>query len=228
MATSIRPAAPAENFTQAWACDIINRASRILGPTLPGCSVRRYECPPESTIKEWIFMCFRTSGPVLPFLDIQPLKYFNGVQSCLCYKPMFLDSGLWDCFPGQRLPWDWKIEDGPEAVAERLRETLSTFDFTEMDRTATVEKLMEDPPPYPDQARDFKRGICAIYLRRYREAAALFEDYLAQFPGIDRSAYPRMLKAESYLERLNSEPESVRSGMSTIMSKNWSLLQPLN
>ena len=81
-----------EKFTEAWAYDIINRASRILGQSLPGCSIRRYECLPEDNVEEWIFLCFRIEGPVLPFLDIQPLKYFNGVQSWFCYKPMFLIS----------------------------------------------------------------------------------------------------------------------------------------
>jgi hypothetical protein len=214
--------------TEAWVFDIIYRASEILGPLLPGCSLRYYVLPPDSFPKERIFLCFRTEGPVLPFLDMTPLKYFNGIQSWICYKPMFLDSGLWDCFPGQRLPWDWEIKDGPEAVAKRLRQALSTFDFGEIDRIAAVENLMEDPPLYPDQARYFKRATCAIYLQKYQKAAELLEKYLSIFKNIDRSQYITIRQAENYLDKLRRNPEVIRAGMPAVISRNWSLLRPMS
>jgi hypothetical protein len=213
---------------------IAEQAQLILARMIPECTARRYQ--PSVRTDGWqTLLCFAGSGPIVPILPIGPSQYGELARARFWYGLTLWKDGIrrgptfpyvLGAFSGPNLKGSFRLDSGPQAIAEAVYEALGAYDLNAIIAAATPERVLKTFPSQPQVWQRFMYALCAIYLRRFEDAGLLLDAYLDGNDDTERGwIWADMFNdATAYSRALKSDPESVRESLIEVMNSNWSHL----
>lgn len=218
-----RPSSP-DSFSPREASDILDHVKLLLAPTLPGCTLRRFDYP---IFDGWspIELSFAENGPLPPKLVLSPDGYYCVVMLFFGYSLFLRDEmKVGFEFGGPEVhAWE-RLDSGPEVIAAAVQKRLADFDLAAAIAAGTVERMWTDQPRDYNLTRRLDLSLCGIYLGEDKEAQNLLRDCLRDAAeGDDDLRYVRFgAKCETYLAKLTADPDALRRELLATMDNNWS------
>jgi hypothetical protein len=220
--TSGLPPIP-DSFSLRETSEILDRVKLLLAPTLPGCTLRRFDYP---IFDGWshLELCFADCGPIVPKFVLSPDSYYCITMLYFGYSLFLRDRmNVGFEFPGPDAYCGERHDAGPEAIAAVVRKRLATFDLAAAIAGGTAERIWAKRPmnDFPNELLEL--SLCGIYLGEYREAQALLQNCLRYAAEDGRALYVKAAaKAEAYLAKLTADPDALRQELIATMDNNWS------
>ncbi len=212
-----------DSFTLHEASDIMDKTKLLLAPSLPGCTLRRFDYP---IFDGWspIELCFASNGPIVPKLVLSPDSYLCIATLYFGYSSFLRDKmNVGFEFKGPDVYAGERLDAGPKAIAAMVRKRLADFDLAGAIAAGTPERILADQPRTDISEDLLELGLCAIYLREYAEARTLLHDCVRHAEKIGRPRYLRAAeRANTYLARLDADANALRDTSIATMSEHWS------
>lgn len=212
------------SFSPREASDILDRAKRLIAPTLPGCTLRRFDYP---IFDGWspLELCFGDSGPIVPKFVISPDGYFCVAMLSFGYSLFLRDEmRVGFEFRGPRVHAWQRLDAGPEAIAAAVQTGLAKFDLAAAIGGGTIERMWATHPESDNLTQRLDHSLCGIYLGKYAEAQSLLKDCQEEAAkGDDDPRYASFAaRCKTYLAKLSDDPAALRLELIATMNKNWS------
>jgi hypothetical protein len=214
------------SYDQDTAFSISAQAKILLAEMLPGCTARRFDLP-DPCFGGWdVDVCFADHGPIVPELMLwHNPPYFTRVSAYMVESLMIMDPNLMggQTFSGPRITMTVPLETGPEAIARTLHDRLIEADYKSIVAAGTIERILAERPRLEVPWPSLRLALCAVYLGKDDEAEQLILDALRYADRKGRESYTGFGPlAESYLSKLNEDPDQLRKELIATMNHNWS------
>jgi len=212
-----------ESYTPRETSDILDQVKRLLAPTLPGCTMRRFDYP---IFDGWshIELCFTGEGPIVPKLIQSPDGYYCIGMPVFGYSSMLQEKmNVGAEFRGPSLAGGERLDKGPAAIAAAIHKSLAKFDLAAAVAAGTAERIWADQPRNQDPRQLFELSLLGIYLRKYQEARELLQDCITLAAQYDQPGFAQVSeKAGPYLSKVTADAEALRATLIATMNDHWS------
>ena len=212
-----------ESYTPRETSDILDRVKRLLAPTLPGCTMRRFDYP---IFDGWshIELCFADRGPIVPKLILSPDKYYCIAMPIFGYSSMLQEKmNVGAEFRGPPLAGGERLDKGAEAIATAIQKSLLRLDLAAAVAAGTAERIWAGQPRNQDPGQLLELSLLGIYLRKYQEAQELLQDCITLAAQYDQPGFALVSeKAGLTLSKLTADADVLHAALIATMNDHWS------
>jgi hypothetical protein len=213
---------PSKRYSFQAARAIGDQVSLLMVPHLPGCTARRFDIVtpliPLWPIELWLV----ANGPIVPKILVKTSN--TTIKFEMYYGLMFRDrrdfltTEIYDVIS----PQYYYLEQGAETIAEAAAQGFTKFDLAGFIARGTPDGLLKSKTQRNFALICLQLAQCALYAERNDEASGLLRDtirYAAESP----KNYARLaIEAQSYLARLESDPDGIRKELASTVDYSWS------